>query len=212
MIDFQLYLITDRKQTAGRQLPAVVATAVAAGVTAVQLREKDLTSSQLFDLARELRVITAAHNARLLINDRIDIALAVRADGVHLGAGSMPVTEARRLLGSEMLIGYSAHSVAEAQQAATDGADFVTFGPVFPTPSKATYGEPLGLEKLAGAASALSIPVFALGGVKKTTINTTLSTGAHGIALISAIIAADDPAAETASILATIESHERTAR
>lgn len=211
MIDFQLYLITDRTQTAGRELPAVVADALAAGVTAIQLREKDLTSRQLFDLARELRAMTRQHRAKLLINDRIDIALAVGADGVHIGAGSLPVAEARRLLGNERLIGYSAHSLTEAGIAEAAGADFVTFGPVYHTPSKAIYGEPLGVKKLAEAASALTIPVFALGGVKKSSIPELLACGAHGIALISAIIAAREPAVEAAHILACFESHERTA-
>ncbi|MBT1073273.1 thiamine phosphate synthase [Pelotalea chapellei] len=202
MLDFTLYLITDRSATtAGRDLPAVVADALAGGVRAVQLREKDLSSRQLLDLALTLRHLTRTHCSRLLINDRIDIALASGADGVHIGAGSIPVIDARRLLGPEALIGYSAHSVAEALQAEKEGASFVTFGPVYPTPSKACYGKPLGLAKLADAAHSLTIPVFALGGIKQPSIAATMTTGCHGVAVISAIISAEKPEDAASSII-----------
>ena len=206
-IDFSLYLITDRTQTNGRPLAAVVREALAGGVRAVQLREKDLSGSELFRLATELRAITREYGARLIINDRVDIALAAEADGVHLGIASLPLAAVRRMLGPKRLIGYSAHAIAEARQAEADGADFVTFGPVYHTPSKAVYGAPLGPELLAEAASSLSIPVFALGGVKKTSIAELLTSGARGIALISAIIAASDPRAAAVTLLNTLEQH-----
>lgn len=208
MVDFSLYLITDRKQTAGRKLPAVVTDALRGGLRAVQLREKDLTGCQLFELADELRNITRAYGARLLINDRIDIALAVGADGVHLGRGSIPVAAARRILGGAQLIGYSAHGLAEAQQAEADGADFVTFGPVYSTPSKAAYGEPLGLARLSEVARSLAIPVFALGGVNISSAHEVMAAGAHGVALISAIIATQNPTVATESLLRIIAHHD----
>ena len=208
MVDFNLYLITDRTQTAGRELPAVVVAALRGGLRAVQLREKDLTSCQLFELASELRMITREYGAQLLINDRIDIALAVGADGVHLGRASLSVAVARRVLGSAQVIGYSAHSMEEAQQAERDGADFVTFGPVYATPSKAAYGEPLGLACLADVARCLTIPVFALGGVKISTVDEVMSAGAHGIALISAVITAENPTAEIESLFRIIAQHD----
>jgi len=207
LVDFSLYLITDRMQTAGRALPAVVADALRGGLRSVQLREKDLTAGQLFDLAVELRKLTREFGARLLINDRIDVALAVAADGVHLGKASLPVSEARRLLGSERLIGYSAHSADEALQAELGGADFVTLGPVYRTPSKALYGEPLGVSALSDATSVVNIPVFALGGVKQTSVAEVLSAGARGVALISAIMAASNPKFETELLLRTIAHH-----
>ena len=207
MVDFSLYLITDRMQTAGRALPAVVADALRGGLRSVQLREKDLTAGQLFDLAVELRKLTREFGARLLINDRIDVALAVAADGVHLGKASLPVSEARRLLGSERLIGYSAHSADEALQAELGGADFVTLGPVYRTPSKALYGEPLGVSALSEATGVVNIPVFALGGVKQTSVAEVLSAGARGVALISAIMAASNPKFETELLLRTIAHH-----
>jgi len=206
-IDFSLYLITDRTQTKGRPLGAVVRDALSGGVRAVQLREKDLNGREMFRLATELRGITHEYGARLIINDRPDIALAAEADGVHLGSTSLPVSAVRRILGPEHLIGYSAHAVLEARQAEADGADFVTFGPVYRTPSKAAYGPPLGLEQLAEAANRLTIPVFALGGVKNTSIAELLTSGAAGIALISAIIASDDPQAAAANLLKALEQH-----
>jgi len=195
-------------QTAGRPLPAVVAEALRGGLRAVQLREKDLAAGQLFELAVELRQLTREYGAKLLINDRIDIALAVAADGVHLGKAGLPLPEARRILGSELLIGYSAHSADEALQAQSGGADFVTLGPVYQTPSKAQYGEALGLSALAEAARVLTIPVFALGGVKLSSIAEVLSAGAQGAALISAIMAAPNPALETESLLRAIAHHD----
>lgn len=209
MIGFNLYLITDRMQTAGRQLPAVIADALIGGVTCVQLREKDLSSRQLFEMALELRQLTRHYGAQLLINDRIDIALAVEADGVHLGGSSVPLVEARRLLGNNRLIGYSAHRLGEALQAEHDGADFVTFGPIYHTPSKAAYGQPLGVEKLAEAARKLTIPLFALGGVKKISIPEVMATGCSGVAMISAIIGAADPVSETKAILAAVAEGSR---
>jgi thiamine-phosphate pyrophosphorylase len=207
LLDFRLYLITDRMQTAGRALSAVVADALRGGLRAIQLREKDLTACQLFELAVELRQLTRKYGAKLLINDRIDVALAVAADGVHLGETSLPVQEARRILGNEQLIGYSAHSLDEALQAQQGGADFVTLGPVYHTPSKALYGDPLGVSALSEATRVLTIPVFALGGVKHTSVAEILSTGAHGVALISAIMAAPNPTLETKSLLRIIAQH-----
>jgi len=208
LVDFSLYLITDRVQTAGRSLPAVVAAALRGGLRAVQLREKDLTAAQLFELALELRQLTRRYDAKLLINDRVDVALAVDADGVHLGQAGLPVCEARRILGCNRLIGYSAHTPEEAHRAQTAGADFVTLGPVYLTPSKVGYGQPLGLSALAEASQLMDIPVFALGGIKNASVTEVLSAGARGIALISAIIAASDPTAETEVLLRTIANHD----
>ncbi len=194
MIDFSLYLITDRHQTAGRPLLEVVEAALSGGVRAVQLREKDLPVSELYELAWDLRALTSRYDARLLINDRIDLALAVEADGVHLGRNSLPVTAARRIA-PDLIIGYSSHRVAEAAAALAKGADFVTFGPVFPTTSKAAYGDPPGLLELSRLCSAVGGPVFALGGVKLENLNQVVASGCYRVAVISAILSAADPAA-----------------
>jgi thiamine-phosphate pyrophosphorylase len=204
MIDFNLYLITDRKHLPpGRRLVETVAAALEGGVRAVQLREKDLCAAELYPLARELRELTARHGARLLINDRLDVALAVEADGVHLGGHSLPVAVARKILGPDSLIGVSTHRCEEVAGAQRDGADFVTFGPVYFTPSKAAYGEPVGLGHLHEACT-VPLPVFALGGVTLEQIAELRAVGCHRIALISAILAATDPATVTAALLSRL--------
>jgi len=193
-IAFTLYLITDRHQVPpGRTLLETVEAALEGGVRAVQLREKDLNAAALLPLAEGLRALTRRYSARLLINDRIDVALAVEADGVHLGGHSLPVAVARRLLGPRRLIGASTHHLDEIARSATAGADFVTFGPVFDTPSKLAYGEPLGVETLRLACQNSPLPVFALGGIKPRHLFALNAAGAAGVAVISAIVAAADP-------------------
>lgn len=195
MIDFSLYLITDRQQTGGRPLLDVLDAALSGGVRAVQLREKDLPPAELYELAWEVRGLTARYNASLFINDRVDLALAVGADGVQLGVSSIPVTAARRIA-PELLIGYSSHGVAEGVATLAKGADFVTFGPVFDTPSKRKYGEPVGLAELARICSRpVGDQVFALGGVKQENLPLIREVGCYRVALISGILAAPDPAA-----------------
>ncbi len=142
-VDFKLYLITDRKQTK-LPLPEAVRLALQGGVPAVQLREKDLPVRELLALAQELRAITREFGAKLFVNDHVDVAVAVEADGVHLGHQSMPVDAARKIVGSRMLIGVSTHSAQEAKDAEARGADFITFGPVFETPSKVHVWKTVG--------------------------------------------------------------------
>ena len=211
-----LYLITDRSQTLGRSLLDVVKAALEGGVRMIQLREKDLSGKELFNLAKELRELTNQFGAKLLVNDRIDVALAVGADGVHLGHQSISVQDARQVFKtsppiphpSSFLVGVSTHSLEEALNAQSDGADFITFGPVYITPSKAAYGQPVGTDKLKEAAEAVRISVFALGGVKKGNMEDGLKVGSYGVAMISAIIAADDVKKETENILAAIDDYQ----
>ncbi|HEX5774265.1 MAG TPA: thiamine phosphate synthase [Geomobilimonas sp.] len=208
-IDFNFYLITDRRNTGGRELCSVVEEALRGGVRAVQLREKDLSSRELYELAYEMRKLTSRYGARLFINDRVDIALAVEADGVHLGGESIPIYRARMVIGEKKLIGVSCHNQVNAITAQEKGADFITFGPVFPTPSKAVYGEPLGTAKLEEIASLLQIPVFALGGIKRNKVPEVVACGVHGIALVSAVLTADNPRDEAKALLALLpEEHE----
>lgn len=203
-VDFTLYLITDRNQTGGRELCAVVDQALQGGVRAVQLREKDLSVREQYELASEMRVLTTRYGARLFINDRVDIALAVRADGVHLGEESLPVGTVRELLGPAKLIGVSCHSAESAIAAERGGADFITFGPVYYTPSKARYGEPLGLEMLKQVAGCIGIPTFGLGGIDHDRAAEVMACGASGVALISAIIAAPDPRSASQALIASL--------
>lgn len=204
-VDFSLYLITDRHVVpAGRSLPSQVEAALAGGVKAVQLREKELTVAARLPLARELRELTRRYGAKLLINDRIDLALAVDADGVHLGGHSLPTGIARQLLGPDKLIGVSTHSPEEIAAVAAAGADFVTFGPVFDTPSKRDLGRPTGIKILMSAAEASPVPLFALGGIAAANLAEVLNCGVRRIACISAVLGADDPAAATRQILQTL--------
>ena len=193
-VDFNLYLITDRHQVpAGHTLFCVIEAALRGGVNAVQLREKDLSTDELLPLAQELRTLTRQHGARLLINDHVDVALAVDADGVHLGGHSQATEVVRSRIGRKMLIGVSTHNSGEIQTACEQGADFVTFGPVYATPSKAVYGAPQGLSALAEACNNSTLPVFALGGITSARAAAVRAAGAHGIALISAIITSSSP-------------------
>lgn len=203
-IGFNLYLITDRSQSGGLRLIDIVEEALKGGVRAVQLREKDLSSRELYELAYDLRKLTAKYSAKLIINDRVDIALAVDADGVHLAMNSMPIHRVRKLLGRDKLIALSCHNQVNSLMAQENGADFITFGPVYYTPSKANYGEPVGIEQLEAVTHLLDIPVFALGGIKRENINAVIAAGAAGIALVSAIIASDDPRSEAEAMRALL--------
>lgn len=202
--DFDLYLVTDRTQTHGRDLLWVLERALEGGVRAIQLREKDLSSKDLFQLAAKTRELCDRYDAQLFVNDRIDVALAVDAAGVQLGKTSVPIETARALLGPQKLIGYSAHSLEEAQIAQQIGADFVLFGPVYFTQSKAQYGLPQGSEALKKIVENVALPVYAIGGIKPKNIIDVRLAGARGVALISAIIGADranEAAAEMVGLL-----------
>lgn len=189
---FNIYLITDGTGSSPSGLLGRVEDALAGGIGALQLREKGLSGAKLLTLARQMRALTSAYDAKLLINDRVDIAMLSKADGVHLGHGSMPPKAARALLGHERLIGCSTHSLIEAREAQASGADFIVFGPVYHTASKAAHGPPAGVEALKEAVTTLDMPVYALGGVKLENTREVLDTGCAGIALISAILAAPD--------------------
>jgi thiamine-phosphate pyrophosphorylase len=207
-IDFNLYLITDRLRNVERGLVEVVEEALRGGVRAVQLREKDLPSRELYELAYEMRKVTTRHNARLFVNDRLDIAMAVDADGVHLGERSIPIHRVRRVLGEKKLIGVSCHNQVSAIAAQETGADFITYGPVFYTPSKAVYGQPVGLESLENVTNLLQIPVFGLGGINRNNARKVIDIGVHGIALVSAILGAESPREESKALLALLPSLE----
>ncbi len=174
----------------------------------MQLREKDLSGAALLELACHLRAVTRRYGARLLINDRVDIALACEADGVHLPADSFAPADARRLLGEKRLIGVSTHGLEQAQAAAAGGADFIVFGPVFETPSKRAFGKPVGLAAVAQAAQAVTQPVLAIGGIRTERIAGVLQHGARGVAVVAAILEADDPRAAAAALRAALEAYE----
>ncbi len=192
MVDFRLYLVTDRRLVVPRSLEEAVGEACRAGVRTIQLREKDLDARSLLDLAVRIRAITSSSGTALLINERADIALACGGDGVHCPEAGFPAVASRRLLGNDASVGVSTHSFGAALGAEDNGADFITFGPVFETPSKLQYGAPLGLDALRQVASAVRIPVFAIGGITPERARVCLDHGARGVAVISAILGAPD--------------------
>ncbi|MDA8174152.1 MAG: thiamine phosphate synthase [Nitrospiraceae bacterium] len=202
--DFRIYLITDSglvpdlAQAVDRALSGAGAKAP---LMAVQFREKSMPARKLLETAKRLREVTARHGARLFVNDRVDVAMLSGADGVHLGVNSMPADAARRVCGDNMMIGVSTHSMEEARSARALGADFITFGPVFATPSKLRYGNPVGTELLSDVAKGIDIPVFAIGGIDGANINEVMRRGAEGIALIRAVFGARDIEAGVKTIM-----------
>lgn len=202
---FALYLITDRRLAGGGTAPCEAALSAArdAGArVAVQLREKDLGGRELCALCRELKMVCARYGAPLLVNDRIDVALACGADGVHLPADSFTVADARKLLGPARLIGVSAHDAGEVETAAAAGADFAVFGPVFRPISKPGYGPVTGTQALARACKAGGgLPVYALGGITPERVGELRGAGVAGVAVIGAVFSAASPGDATRTLL-----------
>jgi thiamine-phosphate pyrophosphorylase len=166
--------------------------ALKGGIKVIQLREKDLSTRKLLKMAQWMRDITKEYGAKLFINDRVDIALSVEADGVHLGQNSIPVYAVRKISEEKLLIGVSTHGIDEAIKAEKDGADFITLGPIYETPSKLKYGNPIGIDALRKVKSKISIPVLAIGGIKLDKVHEVMEADADGIALISAILTAEN--------------------
>jgi thiamine-phosphate pyrophosphorylase len=195
-----------RSSDAGPAIRQKIEILVAAGIDGVQIREKDLAATEISALARvALRSAaasarTAGSGVRILINDRLDVALAEGAGGVHLGEQSLPVKDARSLVGKsgwvqDFLVGVSCHTVEAARSAWIDGADYIFFGPVFATPSKASFGSPQGVDRLAQVCRAASIPVLAIGGISLDNAGACIAAGAAGIAAIRLFQDAADPVA-----------------
>jgi thiamine-phosphate pyrophosphorylase len=203
-LDFKLYLVTDRKQTGGRPLMDAVAEALKGGVRAVQLREKDLKTRDLLRLAYEMRQLTLKYDARLFINDRVDIAIAVDADGVQLTQKSIPPFAVRKL-SSRLIIGVSTHNLEEAVRAERGGADFITLGPVYPTPSKLKYGPPIGVDTLRDVARQVRIPVFAIGGISMDNMPEAMGAGASGVAVISSVLEAKNIRSVAGKLIRALE-------
>jgi len=193
VIDFTVYLISDRKLLSAHHLLfSAVEDALRSGVRAIQLREKDLSVREVLGMAYRMRELTRKYRARFFINDRVDIALCTEADGVHLGQSGIPVSAVRNMVKEGFLIGVSTHSMEEAISAEKEGADFVTFGPLFETPSKRVYGAPLGAEALREVRKRVSIPLFGIGGIKPGNVREVVQSGAFGVALISGILGKAD--------------------
>lgn len=181
-LQIRLCYITDRLALAPAPLPPHLQSIVRAGVDLIQLREKDLVCRELLGLANTSVEISQGSKTRIVINDRLDVALAAGAHGVHLGGQSVPPEVVRRHVDSDFLIGVSCHSMEEALKAEAGGADYILLGPIFDTPSKRRYGPPLGLNKLSEVANRIRIPILALGGVSVERVRMCLEAGATGVA------------------------------
>jgi thiamine-phosphate pyrophosphorylase len=191
-VDYSLYLVADAEFAAGRDLIALVDAAVRGGVTVVQIRGKDLPFRDFLDLARTAVARLKKHRVPLLINDRVDIALASGAAGVHLGQDDMPVAFARKVLASQTIIGVSVNSVEEALEAERLGADYVGLGPIYPTGTKTTSLPVLGPAGIREVKARVSIPVVAIGGISPLNACEVHKAGADGIAVVSALLGAAD--------------------
>ena len=199
MDQLRLCLVTDRTGTRGRDLVEIVAACAAAGLPAVEVREKDLGSVDLAALCRRIRALRPA--PFVIVNDRVYVALAVGAEGVQRTHASLSIEELKLVADKRTRVGASVHALEEAQEAARQGADWLFFGPVYDTPSKRQYGAPQGLAALERVTAAVSIPVIAIGGITPDRVRDVRRAGAAGVVVISAILNADDPAAATRRFL-----------
>ena len=197
--DFRLYLATDSKYLAGRDGVPLIAACIERGVTAVQLRDKQATSHELFDLGSRLLDVTRSYGVPLIINDRVDIMLALGADGVHVGRNDLPL-ESVRMLAPEAIVGSTAKSVEQVREAEIAGADYVGVGPVFATETKEQAGTVMGPEGIREIAAASSLPCVAIGGINETNVTRLAKTGVAGVCVIAGILDQDDPG-EAASLL-----------
>lgn len=207
---FDLYLVTDPDLPRGKPLLAVVAAALSGGVTVVQLRDKRSSLREMLELGAEMRRISQLHHAPFLVNDRVDLALALEADGVHVGPADLPPLEARRLMPPPRLLGVSTGTIQEALAAQEAGADYIGAGPVFPTATKPAAGFPIGPEGIRSIAEAVRIPVIGIGGINAGNAESVVEAGAAGVAVVSAIIGAEDPESAAREIRArVVEALER---
>ena len=199
-IDYSLYLCTDRRLMTSPTIEASVESALRGGTTVIQLREKDCSSREFYELGLRVKKITERYNAPLIINDRVDIALAVGAAGVHVGQGDLPCKVVREIVGPDMIVGVSAATLEEAVRAEEDGADYLGVGAMYATATK-TDTRPVSMEELLKIRAAVKIPIVVIGGINKQTLGNFKGTGVNGLAVVSAIVAQPDPEAAARELL-----------
>lgn len=187
-----IYALTDSRLSGGRSIEYVASRLLAGGVKILQYREKKLSASQMLEECRLLRKMTEKHNACFIVNDHVDIAMLVNADGVHIGQDDLPVREVRKLVGGNMIIGVSTHSPAQARKALEDGADYIGVGPIFETRTKEDVVDPVGFEYLDYVANFIDLPFVAIGGIKAGNIYNVATHGARCCALVSELVGAED--------------------
>lgn len=208
LIDLSLYLVTDRRLAGDRPLTEVVRRAVAGGVTIVQLREKECSSREYLELALSIKKILPAE-VPLIINDRLDVALAAQADGVHLGQNDLPAEAARKHLGPDAIIGLSVENLEQLKQAIILPVDYLAVSPVFATPTKTDTGPAWGLEGLVRARRMTGLPLVAIGGINESNVAEVIRAGADGLAVVSAVCAAPDPEQAARRLRRLIEETRR---
>jgi thiamine-phosphate pyrophosphorylase len=201
-----LYVITGERFSRGRSLTEVVSQAIDGGAKVIQLREKEMDTRRFIAEGHRIREITRSAGAIFIVNDRIDVALVVDADGVHVGQDDMDIEDVRKLVGPHKLIGVSTHSVEQAIRAEQAGADYIGIGPVFATQSKADAKYPEGLQQVKNIRAAVRIPCIAIGGIKADNVEDVILAGADGAAVITAVVAADDIKAATAALIRKIDA------
>jgi thiamine-phosphate pyrophosphorylase len=204
-VDPSLYVVLDRTAARGRDLVELLALALAGGSRMIQLREKEWPSGRVLPLAEKLRAACAAAGATFIVNDRVDLALAVGADGVHLGQDDLPARAARPLLRPGMILGISTHSVEQARAAQADGADYVAVGSMFATTSKADF-QLVGPDLMRKLRGEIRVPLVGIGGITPDNVSEVIQAGADGVAVISAVCAAPDPKAAAARFLTQIRA------
>lgn len=197
--DYTLYLVTDRQLMSCDSLTEAVEQAILGGCTMIQLREKELSSLEFYNPAVAVKQVTDKYHIPLIINDRIDIAMAVQATGVHIGQHDLPAAAVRKVIGENMLLGVSASSIAEAIQAQQDGADYLGVGAMFPTGTK-TDADSVSMEELQKIRAAVSLPIVVIGGINKGNAGRFKPMGIDGLAVVSAIIAQSDIKAAAAEL------------
>ncbi|WP_395681828.1 thiamine phosphate synthase [Inquilinus sp.] len=202
--DLSVYLVTDTRLSGPRGIAAVAAAAARGGVTIVQLRDPDATTRELIAAAEALQAALAPHGVPLVINDRVDVALAVGADGVHLGDRDMPAATARTLLGPGRIVGVTVHDAAEAGAVDTEIADYAGIGPVFTTTTKAEARPAIGVDGFQALRRLVPLPVVGIGGIDAARTAAVIAAGADGVAVVSAICAAPDPEAAARAIAAAV--------
>jgi thiamine-phosphate pyrophosphorylase len=208
-IDYSLFLVTDRSLSRGRSTLEVVRAAVRGGVTCVQLREKTCSTREFIAEALRIKSFLDSSSVALIINDRVDVALAVAADGVHLGQSDMPLAAARSIVGDSMVIGISVESRRDAVEAESGGADYLGVSPIFATPTKTDTAAPLGLAGLQAIRRAVKIPLVGIGGLNRGNAAEVVRSGADGVAVVSAIVAAEDPEQAARDLRREIDSARR---
>lgn len=202
----RVYVITDQALARGRSQAALVAQALEGGATAVQLRWKSGPLRDAVELGRALRQLCRAAGALFIVNDRLDLALAVEADGVHLGVTDLPVAEARRLASDDLVIGFSPETLEQAQQAEAAGADYLGVGPIYATTTKPDAGAPVGVAQVQAIVQRVQIPVVGIGGITAANAAEVIRAGAAGVAVIAAVFGAEDVRGATAALRQVVDA------